>query len=69
MELLGILGHRQRMQIDDRIEAVGLILLLSPSSDRAEVVPKMLVARGLDTRENAHVPVTIMATTMRRPCP
>ncbi len=49
----GRLGHRQRMEIDDPVEGVGIVLAVDPVAQRTEVVAQMDIAGGLDAREDA----------------
>ena len=46
------LGHRQRMQIDDPVERVGM-LTIDPVAQGTQVVAQMDIAGGLDAREHA----------------
>jgi hypothetical protein len=52
-ELLGLLEHRDRMHIDDAIDALEILLQRDPVLDRAEIVAECESARGLDAREDA----------------
>jgi hypothetical protein len=55
-EQLRVLGDRERVEVDDA-EVVLLVALLGrPALDRAQVVPEMHVARGLDAAEHAGAP-------------
>src|SRR5262249_8582434 len=50
---LGILPDRDRVLIDDAIDAVELVLQAHPIADGAEIVAEMEVLGGLDAREDA----------------
>ena len=54
-QLVGLLGNRDRVQVDERVERIHLVLLRHPAADGAGVVAEVLLARRLDPRENAHV--------------
>jgi hypothetical protein len=54
-QILRILRHGDRVQVDDGVERVHLVLLPDPAADRPDVVPEVLLARRLDSGENAHV--------------
>ena len=62
-QLFRLLRHGDRVQVDDRVEAVGLVLLLDPAADSADVVAEVLVAGRLDAREDAHVAVILPQTS------
>jgi len=49
-------GQRERVQVDDAEDVVVLALLGHPVPDRAEVVPDVEVARGLDAGKDALAP-------------
>ena len=46
-QLDGILPHRDRMQIDDAIDAVVAVLQLDEALDGAEIVAEVQIAGGL----------------------
>ena len=48
-----VLRHRDRMQVDDAIHAVEVLLQLDEFDDRAEIVAEMQIAGGLHAREDA----------------
>ena len=56
-ELVGVVGQRQRVEVDDAVERLvgrrGFVLGRHPVRHRAEVVAEMLLAGGLDAREDA----------------
>ncbi len=54
-QLLGLLRKGDRVQVDDGVEGVHLVLLGHPAADGAHVVAEVLLARRLDSGENAHV--------------
>ena len=54
-QLLRVLRNGDRVEVDDRMERVDLMLLLHPAADGADVVAEVLLARRLDSGENAHV--------------
>ena len=43
-QLGGVLGHGQRVQVDDRVVRIGEVLVTDPISDRTEQVAQMHVA-------------------------
>src|SRR5690606_367920 len=53
-EQLRVLDRCERMKIGDEVEGVALLLQLHELSDRAEVVPEVESAGGLDAREDFH---------------
>ena len=48
-----VLRHRDRVQVDDAIDAVEILLQLDEFDDRAEIVAEMQIAGGLHAGENA----------------
>ncbi len=56
-ELVGVVGQRHRVEVDDAVERFvgcrGLVLGRHPVAHRTEIVPEMLLARGLDSRKDA----------------
>ncbi len=53
LQLLGILPDRDRVQIDDAVDALMRLLHLDPLQHGAEIVAEMQAARGLHAREDA----------------
>ena len=47
-ELCGLGHDRERMQVDDAVDAVEVLLQLHPVTHRAQVVAEMEIAGGLD---------------------
>ena len=54
-QLLRLLGDGDGVEVDDRVERVHLVLLRDPAADGPDVVAEVLLARRLDSGENAHV--------------
>ena len=52
-QLLGILVHRDRVQVHDAVDAIVVILDLGPVLQRAEIIPDMRTAGGLDAGEDS----------------
>ena len=50
-----LLRHRDRVQVDDRVERIDLVLLGHPAADGADEVAEVLLARRLDSGEDAHL--------------
>src|SRR5262245_36371470 len=53
LQLLWILPGRNRMHIDDAVDAVETVLQLNPVPDGAEIIAEMEICGGLDAREDA----------------
>ncbi len=49
----GLLDDGQRVQVDDPVEDVLVVLALDPVAQRTQVVPEMDVTGRLDAREHA----------------
>ena len=70
-----VVGHGERVEVDDGKEAVGLVLARHPVPERAEVVPELRVPRGLDARQHSghgrswYAPDPRPPTGNLHPCP
>ena len=53
-EILGVVRHRDRVEVDDADEGLALVLGVDPLPDRPDVVAEVLVAGGLDAAEDPH---------------
>ena len=51
---------RQRVEIGEEVEALGLVLHPHPAQDRAEQIAEMEVAGRLDAGNDAHVQSFVM---------
>ena len=49
----GLLGDGQRVQVDDAVERVALVLAVDPVAQRPQVVAEVDVTGGLDARQHA----------------
>src|SRR3954468_24131696 len=53
-EILGVVRHRDRVEVDDADEGLAVVLGVDPLPDRPDVVAEVLVAGGLDAAEDPH---------------
>src|SRR3954465_13556607 len=53
-EILGVVRHRDRVEVDDADEGLAFVLGVDPLPDRPDVVPNVLVAGRLDAAEDPH---------------
>src|SRR5205807_10465527 len=53
-QLSGVVGNRDRVQVDDAEDRLASLLTLHVLHDRADVIAQMLAPRGLDAGEDAH---------------
>jgi len=53
-EVVGVVGGRDRVQVDDAEEGVAFVLRADVIPDRADVVAEVLCARRLDARKDPH---------------
>ena len=56
-QLGGLVGDRDRVQVDDAEDALAALLARDVLHDRADVVAEVLAPRWLDAGEDAHVGV------------
>ena len=54
-QLGGVVGHRDRVQVDDAVDRLAAVLALDVLADRADVVAEVLAAGRLDAGEDAGV--------------
>ena len=52
-ELIALVRHRHRMEVDDAIHGVVAVLVVDPAANGPQVVAEMQVARGFDAGEHA----------------
>ena len=53
-QCFGLLRHGDRVHVDDGVERIHLVLLGHPAADGADEVAEVLLARRLDSGEDAH---------------